>query len=208
MDALRLAAKLNPGSLKTQRLLAKTEQHFELHAPAYERLSRVIRWFSPGIENDMLFQSHEMRGWVARGWAEKDRVIGKADSDTRARLVEARKDFDYCAKYLENRLFGEKQALIEYYVIQHRLRATVTLAEVELDLAMPSEAMKHLDECREAAGSLTKYIESNKLNVPSTAKMEARINVALLRLHESGRGPSLHKWPSRPPTLTACSWQQ
>ena len=28
MDALRLAEKLNPGSLKTQRLLAKTEQHF------------------------------------------------------------------------------------------------------------------------------------------------------------------------------------
>ncbi len=194
MDALGLAAKLNPDSLKTQRLLAKTEQHFELHAVAYERLSRVIGSFSRGIENDMLFQSRELRGWVARTWAEKDRHMRVADANTRARLVEAGKDFEYCAQYLEKRDFGTSQASLKYYVIQHRLRATVTLAEVELDLAMPKEAKEHLEACREAAGRLAKYIKSNKLKVPPTDRLERRINDALLRLQRD------HGAASRLPT--------
>jgi serine/threonine protein kinase len=185
MDALRLAARLNPGSLKTQRLLAKTEQHFELHAAAYDRLSRVIRVissFSPGLANDMLFQSHELRGWIARSWAEKDRTLHRADANTLARLLEADKDFEYCTKYLEKREFGTNQARIKYYVFQHRLRATVTLSELELDLAMAKEAKQHLEECRESASQLARYIDSNELAVPSTERMEQRINEAFRRL--------------------------
>jgi serine/threonine protein kinase len=182
MDALLLAAKLNPGSLKTQRLLAKTEQHFERYAAALERLSRIIGRFSPGIENDMLFQSHELRGWVARRWAEKDHDLSKADSASLARLVAARKDYDYCALYLKNRKFGEKQALIKYYVIQHRLRATVALADVELDLSSWEEATKHLDEGEESLRGLSKYIESNRLEVAKTTYLEQRIKDGRSRL--------------------------
>jgi hypothetical protein len=60
------------------------------------------------------------------------------------------------------------------------------LAEVELDLTMPNEAKQHLEECRELAGQLAKYIESNKnkLKVPSTVRMEKRIDSAMLRLEE------------------------
>jgi hypothetical protein len=181
MDALLLAAKLNPGSLKTQRLLAKTEQHFERFAAAFERLSRIIGGFSPGIENDMLFQSHELRGWVARRWAEKDHDLNKADSDSLARLVAARKDYDYCALYLENRKFGE-QALIKYYVIQHRLRATVALADVEMDLSSWDEATKHLDEGEEALRDLSKYIESKRLEVAKRTYLEQRIKDGRSRL--------------------------
>jgi serine/threonine protein kinase len=182
-DALRLAEKLNPNSLKTQRLLGKTEQHFGLHATAYERLSRVIGWFSPAVMNKTLFFSHEYRGWAARGWGEKDREGRTATTETRTRLLEARKDFDYCAQYLEKWKF-EDQVRKKFYVMQHGLRARVTLAEVELDLAMWPEAKQHLDECRKLAGQLAKYIESNKneLKVPSTDRMEERINDALLRL--------------------------
>ena len=64
-DALRLAEKLNSGSLEIQRLLAKTERYFQDYAPAYERLSRVIGWFNRGDQKDMLFYSHQSRGWLA-----------------------------------------------------------------------------------------------------------------------------------------------
>jgi serine/threonine protein kinase len=184
MDALLLAAKINPRSLKTQRLLAKTEQHFELYAQAYERLSRVIGCLDPGMENDFVFRCRELRGWVARRWAEKDREHDKADLDTRHRLVEARKDFDYCTQYLDHWDFRGDHAEFEYYVIQHGLRATVTLAEVELDLSLWEEAKIHLDEGEESLRRLRKHIESDrmreaiklkKLTVAKTTYLEQRI---------------------------------
>jgi serine/threonine protein kinase len=182
LDALQLAEKLNPGSQKTQRLLAKTEQHFGRYAPAYERLSRVINRFNPALMNKNLFYSHEYRGWAARVWAEQERETGSGSPDALHRLVEAGKDYDYCTLFLEEMDFGVTQPLKKFYVMQHRLRTRVTLAEVELDLLMPQEAKQHLEECRELAGQLAKYIESNKLKVPSTDRMEERINDALLRL--------------------------
>ena len=132
MDALHLAEKLNPGSLETQRLLATTEKYFDRFGPAYERISRVIDWIKTGTNNDMLFHSREMRGWLARAWAEKEHETGTVNRETLARLLIAADDFDYCAQFLEKRNFGENQARAKFYVMQHRLRAAVTLAEVEL----------------------------------------------------------------------------
>ena len=43
MHALQLAELLNGGSLRTKRLLAKTEKYFDHFADAYERISHVIR---------------------------------------------------------------------------------------------------------------------------------------------------------------------
>jgi serine/threonine protein kinase len=182
-DALRLAEKLNPGSLETQRLLAKTEKYFEDYAPAYQRLSRIIGRYNRGDQKDMLFYSHQLRGWVACLWAEQDRKGSKADSQTRIRLVEADNDFDYAAQYLGKCSFGEKRNVRNtFYVMEHRLRARVTLAEVELDVAMPGETRKHLEECRESAYRLAKYIESNKLKVPPADQFEGRIKDAFRRL--------------------------
>ena len=73
MDALRLAEKLNPGSQKTQRLLATTEEYFGHFAAAYERISGVIGWFNPRTYNDMLFLAARCAGGL--------RVLGR----TRAR---------------------------------------------------------------------------------------------------------------------------
>ena len=198
LNALRLAEKLNAGNQEVQHLLAKTEEHFGLYAQAYERLSRIIDSFSLGTQNDMLFKSHEQRGWVARAWAEKDREARRVDSNTRARLVEAGKDFDYCSRYLENHYFGEYHALKAYYVIQHRLRATVALAEVEVDLAMPGEAEKHLKECRKSAGRLATYIAWKKLSVPPADQFEERIKDAFSRLR-SDRDKVSSLLVNRPP---------
>jgi serine/threonine protein kinase len=190
---LRFAEKLDPNSWIIQRLRARTEQIFGEYAPSYQRLTRLISWIGTDEKSAMLFFSRELRGWVARAWAEQERETGSVDSETLARLEEAGRDFDYCTHFLKKMDFGKTQPSKKFYVMQHSLRARVTLAEVELDLTMPSEAKQHLDECRKLAGQLAKYIASNKqLNVPSTDRMEKRINDALLRLQrEHGAVASL-----------------
>ena len=55
--------KSSTGPPKTH-LLATTEKYFGHFAEAYERISRVIAWFDPGSNNDTLFFSHQLRGWL------------------------------------------------------------------------------------------------------------------------------------------------
>jgi serine/threonine protein kinase len=182
MDALRLTQKLNPGDLQAQLLLAKTEQHFGLYASAYERLSRVIDRFNPETQNDLLFNSHELRVWVARRWAERDLDAHKADEETQARLLEAGKDHAYCARYLVSHNFGESQAFKTYYVDQHGLRAWVALAEVELELSMREDVKKHIAEGEQSLHDLNAHIESNKLKVAKTTRLARRLEDCRKRL--------------------------
>ena len=66
------------------------------------------------------------------------------------------------------------------------------MAEVELDLAMPGEARKHLEECRESTSRLSEYIESHKLKVPPAEQFESRIKDAFRRLQlDHGAAPLL-----------------
>ena len=200
-DVLRLAEKLNAGSLTTQRLLAKTERYFGDYAAAYLRLTSIISRFNPGDQKDILFYSRQMRGWLVCFWAEHDRNGHLTGSKTRDRLVNADNDFGYCAKYLDNCSFGERQVQNVFYVMQHRLRTRVTLAEVELDLAMPAEANQHLDECRESAGRLAKYIESNKLDrfpLPTAWSRKDQCRPLASPARPRSGVPSLDKWPTRP----------
>jgi hypothetical protein len=123
--------------------------------------------------------------------------------------VTARKDYDYCALYLKNRKFGEKQVLIKYYVIQHRLRATVALADVELDLASWEEATKHLDEGEESLRALSKYIESNRnrLEVAKPTYLEQRIKDGRSRLQHRSESKVLstrHPSPDQASRLAPC----
>jgi serine/threonine protein kinase len=183
LDALRLAEKLNPRSAKTQRLLATTEKYFDEFAPAYDRISRVIGSFDRGTNNDMLFFSRELRGWLANAWAEQEKEKKKIVPETRSRLVEADEDYAYCENYLiEHDFKGTDQVRKKYYVSEHRLRMTVTLAEVEEVLSLREDAQKHLAEAERALVRVNDYIRSTDLKVGTTAHLEERLKHLRIRL--------------------------
>jgi serine/threonine protein kinase len=188
MNALRLAEKLNPGCLKTQRLLATTEEYFDQHSQAYERLSRLINQFDPGTENDMLFYSHQLRVWIARTWAEQEQKTGTIGDETRLWLVQAVKDSEYCTRYLDRWTFKDQDRK-RYFVMQHKLRANVVLAEVEMGLSLWEDAKRHVDQGEASLCRLNKYIESKKLKVPKTTQLAQRLKDCRKNL-ESERKPS------------------
>jgi serine/threonine protein kinase len=200
---LALAVKVNPASLRTQRLVAKTEEYFDEHAQAYERLNRIIGRFEPGFENDMLFNTRELRIWVAFAWAEQERDQHTANTETLARLVDAELDSRFCTKYLKYHKFGkELHPYKVYFVLQHGLRAMVVRAEIEIDLSLLQDARKTLSECELSLEALLDYIDSNELKVAKTELLEKRIKKVRDRLRTPGNVERPCREPSAYPLIS------
>jgi hypothetical protein len=185
-NALRLAEQLDRNSGKIQRLLARTEEIYGDYASSHKRLSRLINSFGRNQQDDDAFFSHEFRGWVARNWAEHELNSNgpSLDSEAIQRLLqEASSDHDYCARFLKHADFGDSQVVKAYYVMWHKLKAMVLLAEVELKRSLWDDARKNIEEGRDLLERLNQYIKCAELNVEATKDIEHRLQAGLERLH-------------------------
>jgi serine/threonine protein kinase len=182
-DALRLAYELDPTSQRLQYLVAKTERMNGKYASAYERLSNVISTIKADKKPDdapLLISCYMIRGWVAFLWAEHD-PPQKRDDETQNRLIVATKDLYFCGKYLDNCRVDHHERKV-YHVMHDRLRATVTLAEVELDLLHVDAGKKSYTQAAEMLQPLRDYIKGHELNVPKTDDLEKRLDAVETRL--------------------------
>ena len=75
-----------------------------------------------------------------------------------------------------------------YHILHDRVRATVTLAEVEMDLNDPGESKTHLRSCAKILRKLVDYTTANHLEgkVPSNSDLETRIKIVNKRLQGMG----------------------
>jgi len=209
-EALQLAEKLDPKSPKIQRLLAKTEEISCEYESAYDRLSRVIDSGASGSNDDpdMLFFCRKLRGRVAFLWVESQRDRADPLDDTVSMLEEAKSDLDFCDKFLSNhnfflgeRTFSEDHERKKYHVLHDKLRATVTLAEVEIELGHFPEADEHFQACKSINDKLMvqiehmdqiEYAESSGRRVPDPAPLTDRMTAvsSWLRLLGFDGGPN------------------
>ena len=135
--ALTLAAELDPGSHEIQRLLAKTEEVFCEFDASRERLNRVLKATS-GDKNaalDMLLFCRKLRGRV--GFLSVEEKLGQKGAslgeDAVQRLQAALKDLKDCAVFLDQCSITDRERK-RYHVMHDQARASLTLAEVELEL--------------------------------------------------------------------------
>jgi len=189
-DALRHAEKLDPNSQEIQRLLAMTEGILGDFETAYNRLSRLIASGASGSNNrDMLFFCHDLRGRAAFLWAESLRKKGGSlDKETLSRLKQASKDLNWCDNYLMGHKYTD-QELKEYHVMHDRVRLTLTMAEVETDLAHLPRAIGYLEECKKLIVMLmnqTAHAKSRNLRVPDPTELNERMTAASNRLKDLG----------------------
>jgi len=164
-DALRLALKVGPDSPTIQRLLAKTEEIFRDYALAHQRLTQLInKALSGGVVDDSLFFCRKLRGRVAFLWVDdRRRKKEPPDAETLTLLEQAREDLKWCAFYLGTHTFDIDHELKEYRVLHDRVRAMLTLAEVQIDLNCATEAQRHLEAAQKRFKSLSEQADPYKL---------------------------------------------
>ena len=94
----------------------------------------------------------------------------------------------------------ENKALKRYHNVHDQVRATVTLAEVEMDLERTDEGERHLVKAQKILDRLVLYIATNHLedSVPKTTDLEVRIKNDLGRLQGRGIANSRSSLDSRP----------
>ena len=146
---LLLAEKLDPASLRIERLLATTELIFGPYESAYRRLTHVIN--STPWETDLdladQFFCKKLRGRVGCLWVERDRKLGKeSGSETIAFLAKAQEDLEFCDRYLRLKGFLVGHPIKRYYVHHDQARILLAMAEAEIDLGKCDDAKKHLSE--------------------------------------------------------------
>ena len=211
-NALALAEKLDPKSQRIQRLLAKTEEISGDYASAHSRLRRLIDSTDSSSDSamDTLFFCRRLRGRVAILWVESLRHEGvRLDKETLGRLEEANLDLDKCAGYLRSHRFSLDQALKVYHVLHDRVRATLNLAELEIELAVPpagderlrAKANGHLKKARKIITELTEHAQSNGLKFRPPTRLTKRLDDALRQLGTARgvvSGRSQDRVPSQP----------
>jgi serine/threonine protein kinase len=152
--ALLLAQTLDPASEMIQHLLAKTEQIFGTYEKSYDKLSEVIESLRnrPNSDLNMLFFCRHLRGRVAFLRVEQQRYEGVQFDDSTVKLLEgALDDLKRCNDHLQVHHFSDGDKMKAYRVAHDRLRATIVLAEVAMDLRLTDLAEKKL---RAATGKL------------------------------------------------------
>jgi serine/threonine protein kinase len=204
-DALLLAEMLDPASGIVQRLLARSELVFAdepaHYLAAYQRLSREIELLRSDetLDVDAIFYCRALRSAAAFRGAEQERRAGKVNDDTLNRMLEAVNDLKICARRFDALPFDnlDDDAKRKYYHNLHdRLRATVTLAEVEMDLNNPQDCRTHLVSGLRTLDRLVQYIDSNGLNgkVPKTDDLDTRLERGCSRFLklDAATGPHLN----------------
>jgi serine/threonine protein kinase len=218
-NALLLAERLDAKPSKVQRLLARTELVLaktpEHYLTAHVRLSRVIRSILSvkdlaADELDELYDCRTLRSEVAFRWAELERKARAVSEETLNRMREAVRDLNKCAQHLNNSPFVnfDEDAKRKYetakrkyhHHLHDRLRATVTLAEVEIDLNDLQNGKKHLGSSKSILDELVEYTTSNDLTgkVPATGDLEKRIENGKSRLQGMGIASSRSSLESLP----------
>jgi serine/threonine protein kinase len=219
-DALLLAERLNANPPKVQRLLARTELVLAKtpahYLAAYDRLSLVIGSILSDKQErivdelDELYDCRTLRSEVAFRWAEQERKGRAVSEETLKRMREAVDDLRRCAQHFnispflnsdEDAKRKDEAAKRKYYHHLHdRLRATVTLAEVEIDLNDLQNGKKHLGWCENIRKELDEYTTSNDLTgkVPATGDLERRIKIGNSRLKDMGIASSRSSLESLP----------
>jgi serine/threonine protein kinase len=198
-DALAIAIELDPKSAKIQRLMARTEfvlaetpAHF---TAAYNRLSNVIESLRGENSQDVfeVFLVRTLHSEVAIRWAEQQRKDHAVDNDTLKRMRDAVNELRSCAQGLNNQPFNPDDDLEAvkrkyYHNLHDQLRATVTLAEVEMDLSDARASKAHLLSCEQIHQTLLQYTTAYNLKgkVPATDDLAERINKGYERLQEMG----------------------
>jgi hypothetical protein len=204
-DALLLAEKLDPKSPKIQRLLARTELFYaEVPADylvAHERLSRVIESIvadksGNSAEGAELFYCQQLRGVVAFRCAEKEQSARAVNEETLKRLGVAVEDLANCTRFLVASSSEDSNFKL-YHNLHDRLRATVTLAEVEMSLDNPQECRTHLVSALKTLDRLVQHIDSSGLKdkVPKPDDLDTRLERGCSRFLEldAATGPRLNQ---------------
>jgi serine/threonine protein kinase len=188
--ALDLAASLDANSPKAQYLLALTEEVFGEFPAAYDRLSRLIDsdTANRNLDGERRFFCRRLRGRVAFLWAEsvRDRKQ-RVDQATLTRLQKATADFDECRRTLTAIRFYHDHELKEYHALRDSVRATITLAEVELDLSLRESAARHTNASSKMIGRLEERINAMNASgytLPDTKRLTVRLDK--LRAQTSG----------------------
>jgi serine/threonine protein kinase len=187
-NALLIAEKLDPTMLNVQRLLARSELVFADtwadYSAAHERVSHVIASLLADRTSDFdqLLFCRILRSRAAFRWAEHDRGAGHAaDEQTLERMREAVEDLAICARTVDTKPYkpGSKQDIERkrYHNLHDRVRATVTLAEVEMDLYNSRDCKTHLLSGLRFFDQLVQHIDSSGLNdkVPKTDDLDVRL---------------------------------
>ncbi len=179
--ALQLAKMLDPASLKIQHLFAKTEAVFGKYKESYDRVSGLIG--SPtkksDTNGDLLFFCLHLRGRVAFLWIEAQRNHGaEFDESTVKFLEDALEDLNKCSRYLGGRHFSDNHELKVYRVAHDRLRATLTLAEVAMDLKRHDIADTKLNTSNKLMVKLGDAIHDAGLDDSTIASLKRRLKEA------------------------------
>ncbi len=183
-QALRLAQLLDPKSPTIQRLLAKTDEIFGDYESSYARLTSVIESNSadPHSSPDILFFCRQTRGRVAFLWVEQQRAKGVEWSDETVKLLEAAvADSGACNGYLQGNAYSEANSIKAYRVLHDFVRATLTLAEVQMDLRRPVESGKQLKNARRWMPQLQQDARRAGLDDSTIANFEQRLKAATER---------------------------
>ena len=181
---LLLAEKLDPASLRIQRLIATTELILGPYDSAYRRLTYVIDSTPSVTDLDFSdqFYCRKLRGRVGCLWVERDRSQGKkSSSETLSFLTAAQHDIAFCVKYLGLKRLELDHPIKDYYVHHDRARVLLALAEAEMDLSKCVDAKKHLAASDTAIQQLNENRASG-LPVPKPATLTKRFKDGSARL--------------------------
>jgi hypothetical protein len=159
-QALLLAEKLDPASLDIQRLLATTEAMFGDYECSYRRLSLVMDALVKTSDTDenRIFFCRQLRGRVGFLWIEQQRDRGDKLGVQSIEFLEASLgELQICRKALDRKVSSVGHDLKRYRIRHDLLRATLTLAEIEMDLKLFEGADKRL---RDSKGLMLKVQEA------------------------------------------------
>jgi hypothetical protein len=134
---------------------------------------------------DELFFCRQLRSAVAFRCADEERRAREVNDQTLKRMGEAVEDLAKCTRYLNSKSFPHSNSK-RYHILHDRLRAIVTLSEVELDLKYPQDCRTHLVSGLKALDRLVEHIESNgmKGKVPRTDDLDTRLERSCSRFLE------------------------
>ena len=189
-QALELAEKLDPTSLKTQHLLAKTDAVFGDYQKSYERVSAVIDSLlkESEIDTSFVFYSRHLRGRIAFLLVEQQRERGDKMTEQTVTLLErAVLGLAQCSKALNAIGSNSANVMKVYRAVHDHLRATLNLAEVEMDLQRPYEAGLHLSSSTNLMAILKKKARSAGLDVSAVASLNRRLEDAYERHRRTER---------------------
>jgi hypothetical protein len=188
-QALLLAEKLDPTSLKTQYLLAKTDEVFGQFQTSYDRLSGVINSLMKDSSSDesLLLFSRHVRGRVAFLLVEQQREQGDRTTEQTAELLKgALRELGLCSRRLGSAA-SSAHDLKDYRFTHDLLRATLNLAEVEMDLGRPDEAGEKLRASTKLMAKLKEKAGWAGLEPSAVSSLARRLEKAYERLKSNER---------------------